>query len=407
MKSTNRNVSQKNGNRIFLKSCLASVVGIALLSLSGNAAAITYIDHGYTWSESNPIGALECENANENNCGEAINTNRNDINKANSRIDNLEQTVNNLGNIGDIDGKITDAKNEATNNANNYTNTQITNVTNELGNKVDKGTGDGLSVGGSADTDNSSASMGNNSKAANNSVALGNDANATHNNSVAIGNGSQTDRDNSVSFGTAGSEKWLANVAAGVNDTDAVNVKQLKDTAASTLTDANTYTDTKITDNNVIINKNIDNAKTEAITTSNNYTDTKITDNNVIINKNIDKSRQSAVNESKDYTDYWYKQLDSKNTAQFEQVDKRINEVSDRVNAGLAGVTAISSIPYVTCAEGCNDFSFGMAVGNYRNGNAVAAGLQAKLTSNTNVRINASFDSENNSAIGAGFAVGW
>ena len=59
------------------------------------------------------------------------------------------------------------------------------------------------------------------------SVALGKLANATGKNSVAIGQGSVADADNVVSFGAAGSERRVTNIAAGVNDTDAVNVGQL------------------------------------------------------------------------------------------------------------------------------------------------------------------------------------
>lgn len=62
------------------------------------------------------------------------------------------------------------------------------------------------------------------------SIALGRSANASHTSSVAIGYNSVTDRDNSVSFGAQGAERQLVNVAAGTNDTDAVNLAQLKAT---------------------------------------------------------------------------------------------------------------------------------------------------------------------------------
>jgi len=48
-------------------------------------------------------------------------------------------------------------------------------------------------------------------------------------NAVAIGANSVADRENSVSVGAAGNERVIANVAAGTEDTDAVNVGQLKD----------------------------------------------------------------------------------------------------------------------------------------------------------------------------------
>ncbi len=61
-----------------------------------------------------------------------------------------------------------------------------------------------------------------------NSTALGSSANASASNSVALGAGSVANQANTVSVGSAGNERRVANVAAGVSDTDAVNVSQLK-----------------------------------------------------------------------------------------------------------------------------------------------------------------------------------
>ncbi|RUL66761.1 hypothetical protein EKH79_02815 [Dyella dinghuensis] len=60
------------------------------------------------------------------------------------------------------------------------------------------------------------------------STALGVNAQATANNSVALGVSSVADRANTVSVGSAGKERQITNVAAGTEDTDAVNVAQLK-----------------------------------------------------------------------------------------------------------------------------------------------------------------------------------
>lgn len=61
------------------------------------------------------------------------------------------------------------------------------------------------------------------------STALGDNANASGNNSIALGSGSVADRDNTVSVGFEGGERQITNVAKGVNDTDAVNMSQLKE----------------------------------------------------------------------------------------------------------------------------------------------------------------------------------
>ena len=60
----------------------------------------------------------------------------------------------------------------------------------------------------------------------------GHQPSATAANSVAIGSGSTNTVANTVSFGSAGNERRLTNVAAGVNATDAVNVGQLQSTVA-------------------------------------------------------------------------------------------------------------------------------------------------------------------------------
>jgi autotransporter adhesin len=79
------------------------------------------------------------------------------------------------------------------------------------------------------------------------STAIGANSSATGKNSVALGYGS-TDGgvDNVVSVGAPGAERQITNVAAGTRDTDAVNVSQLNQGMASTLTQANNYTDSRI-----------------------------------------------------------------------------------------------------------------------------------------------------------------
>lgn len=81
-----------------------------------------------------------------------------------------------------------------------------------------------------------------------NSFVVGNNVNTSAKNSVVLGNDSASTRDNSVSVGASGKERQIIHVAAGIEDTDAVNVKQMKDGNAKVLTDAKAYTDTKVLD---------------------------------------------------------------------------------------------------------------------------------------------------------------
>lgn len=202
------------------------------------------------------------------------------------------------------------------------------------------------------------------------SMAWGNQSSAEHANSVAIGLGSTTDRENSVSFGNSHVNRQLTGIAAGTQDTDAVNVSQLKSGLGQAEKNANNYTDAKISENNTIINKNIDAAKNEAINTATNH----------------------AVNASRNYTDQ-----------RFDSLNNKLDKAHEKINAGIAGVSAIASIPYVDGYQ----FSYGLGLGNYSNGNAIAAGIQYKPRENTRLRLNVSWDSSDNTVIGVGLAGGW
>ena len=83
--------------------------------------------------------------------------------------------------------------------------------------------------GGNAAASGSNAvAIGGNSQASGNgSLALGGNSSSTADNSVALGANSVADEANTVSVGSAGNERRVANVAPGVNGTDATNVNQL------------------------------------------------------------------------------------------------------------------------------------------------------------------------------------
>ena len=66
----------------------------------------------------------------------------------------------------------------------------------------------------------------------NNAVVLGHNAKVTGEGGVALGSGSVANRANAVSVGRNDANRQIINVAAGTEDTDAVNVSQLKDVKA-------------------------------------------------------------------------------------------------------------------------------------------------------------------------------
>ena len=222
----------------------------------------------------------------------------------------------------------------------------------------------------------------------NHSVAIGTYSRATASNSVAIGLYAYTNREKTVSIGNATHKKQLIYVAEGTEDNDAVNVKQLRENKDSIISENNKKLKTV---KNETINASTaytDSAKNEAINTSAAYTNS---------------AKNEVISTSTQYTDTQFSRLDKKITSQVKHNAQRIDNLEKKINAGIAGVTAISSIPYVTT----NNFSFGMGIGNYKNGNAVAVGAQYALYENTNLRVNTSLDSNKNSAVGAGIAIGW
>ncbi|QGM67121.1 hypothetical protein F4W58_04690 [Proteus mirabilis] len=122
----------------------------------------------------------------------------------------------------------------------------------------------------------------------------------------------------------------------------------------------------------------------------------------------------TTLNNANKYTDHRIRSLglnvsdalndfQQKTDQKFAHLDNKIGRVEKRANAGIAGVTAISTIPYVNSER----FSFGMAMGHYRDAQAIATGMQYKPTASTNVRLNASWNTGGDTSIGAGFAVGW
>lgn len=72
-----------------------------------------------------------------------------------------------------------------------------------------------------------------------NATALGQGAQASAAGSVALGQGSIANRQNTVSVGSAGAERQIANVAAGTQGTDAVNLTQLNTAIAGVAAGAN------------------------------------------------------------------------------------------------------------------------------------------------------------------------
>ncbi|PHM45125.1 adhesin [Xenorhabdus mauleonii] len=98
-----------------------------------------------------------------------------------------------------------------------------------------------------------------------------------------------------------------------------------------------------------------------------------------------------------------FSELETEMRQGFNKLDNKINRVGKRANAGIAGVAAMTNIPY----SNSDRFSVGVGLGKYHDGSAVAVGAQAKLTENVNFRASTSWNNDEGAVMGAGIAVGW
>lgn len=95
-------------------------------------------------------------------------------------------------------------------------------------------------------------------------------------------------------------------------------------------------------------------------------------------------------------------QLKKLNT-RVDQMESKIHQTARDANAGIASVAAMTNIPYTTNTR----FSAGLGLGNFKNGNAIAAGAQYQVKQNLNLRSSISWNNSDRAVIGAGIAYGW
>ncbi|EOF6097267.1 YadA-like family protein, partial [Salmonella enterica] len=269
------------------------------------------------------------------------------------------------------------------------------------------------------------------------SYAAGSESKATGTNSVALGANSRATRNNEMNIGTwefkpAESDKQpapnrsgefvrgeyvqtgtriLSGVSDGEKDDEAVNRKQLNDVASTASRAAATAKKEAVRD----ANKYTDDTARKTLKTANEHTERRavIAENNAVTRSNAytDESSSRTLESANTYTNHRAVQAENNAVARsntytdnrFGELRKSLQHTEKRLNAGIAGVTAIASIPYV--AE--NSFSYGIGLGNYQNGKALAAGVQYKTSPNTNIRLNVSWDSAGNTATGVGLSGGW
>lgn len=106
-------------------------------------------------------------------------------------------------------------------------------------------------------------------------TAIGPGAKANYSESVALGGASTTSREREVSFGAPGFTRYLSNVTAGTQATDATNLQQVQSIAADTLHSANGYTDQSIASYDRSNKAYINSAVAGGVQQANSYTDSK------------------------------------------------------------------------------------------------------------------------------------
>ncbi|MGF6761526.1 autotransporter adhesin [Paraburkholderia sp. GAS33] len=164
--------------------------------------------------------------------------------------DNLQQQISGITTqMTSIDSRVTEITvNNASNGSATGDNSTATGANSTASGSDSTATGANSSASGNNSTADGAGSM----ASGDNSTAMGHHAKATGNNSVAIGADSVADRDNTVSMGSAGHERQITNVAAGTEDTDAVNLGQMNSALHAAVGDlpagmsAKDYTDQQV-----------------------------------------------------------------------------------------------------------------------------------------------------------------
>ncbi|EIJ6690942.1 TPA: YadA-like family protein [Escherichia coli] len=131
----------------------------------------------------------------------------------------------NVGKLKVTDERVAQNTQSITNLNNQVTNldTRVTNIENGIGDIVTTGSTKYFKT----NTDGVDANA-----QGKDSVAIGSGSIAAADNSVALGTGSVADEENTISVGSSTNQRRITNVAAGKNATDAVNVAQLKSSEA-------------------------------------------------------------------------------------------------------------------------------------------------------------------------------
>ncbi|HFE6709981.1 TPA: trimeric autotransporter adhesin SadA [Salmonella enterica subsp. enterica serovar Newport] len=280
-------------------------------------------------------------------------------------------------NVGQL--KVTDAQVSRNTQSITNLNTQVSNLDTRVTN-IENGIGDIVTTGSTkyfkTNTDGADA----NAQGAD-SVAIGSGSIAAAENSVALGTNSVADEANTVSVGSSTQQRRITNVAAGVNNTDAVNVAQLKASEAGSVR-YETNADGSV--NYSVLNLGDGSVGTTRI----GNVSAAVNDTDAVNYAQLKRS----VEEANTYTDQKMGEMNSK-----------IKGVENKMSGGIASAMAMAGLPQAY-APGANMTS--IAGGTFNGESAVAIGVSMVSESGGWVyKLQGTSNSQGDysAAIGAGF----
>ncbi|ECD9954285.1 autotransporter adhesin SadA [Salmonella enterica] len=249
-------------------------------------------------------------------------------------------------NVGQL--KVTDAQVSRNTQSITNLNTQVSNLDTRVTN-IENGIGDIVTTGSTkyfkTNTDGADA----NAQGAD-SVAIGSGSIAAAENSVALGTNSVADEANTVSVGSSTQQRRITNVAAGVNNTDAVNVAQLKASEAGSVR-YETNADGSV--NYSVLNLGDGSGGTTRI----GNVSAAVNDTDAVNYAQLKRS----VEEANTYTDQKMGEMNSK-----------IKGIENKMSGGIASAMAMAGLPQAY-APGANMTS--IAGGTFNGESAVAIGV--------------------------------
>ncbi|EAZ0048059.1 autotransporter adhesin SadA [Salmonella enterica] len=280
-------------------------------------------------------------------------------------------------NVGQL--KVTDSRVAANTESINNLNTQVSSLDTRVTN-IENGIGDIVTTGSTKYFKTNTDGVDANAQGAD-SVAIGSGSIAAAENSVALGTNSVADEANTVSVGSSTQQRRITNVAGGVNNTDAVNVAQLKASEAGSVR-YETNADGSV--NYSVLNLGDGSGGTTRI----GNVSAAVNDTDAVNYAQLKRS----VEEANTYTDQKMGEMNSK-----------IKGVENKMSGGIASAMAMAGLPQAY-APGANMTS--IAGGTFNGESAVAIGVSMVSESGGWVyKLQGTSNSQGDysAAIGAGF----